>query len=722
MDLNNLLDNLNAAQRQAVCAPMDNVLVLAGAGSGKTRVLVQRIGYLVGAERVSPYGIMALTFTNKAAKEIKTRAGALLDMPISGMWFGTFHSIAHRLLRLHYQARDLSQHFQIIDSADQQRLIKRLIANMALDVEQFPVKEVQWYINHHQEQGVMATEVQDAIGAHQRILLALYHEYQQLCARQSLVDFAMLQVHALLLLKDTPELCQHYRQRFAHVLVDEFQDTNQIQYHFLQLLLGKTGKIFAVGDDDQSIYGWRGAKVENMFNLKRDFAPLTEIKLEQNYRSSGHILNAANALIRHNDTRLGKDLWTDAGNGQLIDVFCAFNEIEEARYVGARIEAWQEQGKARQECAILYRSNAQSRLFEEEMIRRAIPYKVYGGLRFFERAEIKDALAYMRVAHNVQDDASLERIINMPPRGIGERTVDAVRQLAKAHNISLWQAANQLAQTSQGRVRTVLAAFIHLIESLQQKSAGLPLGEHMAVMVKGSGLYNHYKQDKADKGEAKAENLEELIGAAISFEQLDPSEYQDLPIVDAFLAHAVLESGEQQGEKWQDCVQLMTLHSAKGLEFAQVFLVGLEDGLFPHNMSLDEEGRLEEERRLCYVGITRAREQLLLSYAQSRRLYGKTNQHPPSRFLAELPAENLNQLRSTQSGGDFFKAHASARPAKLHDECGGFAIGQSVKHAVFGEGVIQNCEGNGEHARVQVHFDDIGSKWLVLAYANLQSP
>ncbi|EDY86136.1 DNA-dependent ATPase I and helicase II [gamma proteobacterium HTCC5015] len=724
MDVSYLLDGLNDAQREAVCAPPANLLVLAGAGSGKTRVLVHRMAWLIEVEKVSPYGLMAVTFTNKAAAEMRQRCEALLGMPTGGMWVGTFHGISHRLLRQHWQEAGLPEGFQILDSQDQLRLVKRVVRSLELDESRWPPKQAMWFINARKDEGKRPQHIPDDGDPITGQLVQIYSAYEAQCQRLGVVDFAELLLRALELIRDNDELRDHYQRRFRHLMVDEFQDTNTIQYALLRLLAGSTGRVFAVGDDDQSIYGWRGARIENIQDFRQHFADTQLIKLEQNYRSTGHILNAANALIDHNEGRLGKQLWTDSGEGDPIDLYSAFNEIDEARYVGDRIQQWLENGGAREECAILYRSNAQSRVFEEEMMQRGMPYRVYGGLRFFERAEIKDALAYLRLCSHRNDDASLERVINTPTRGIGERTVAHIRDHAQASRCSMWQAAKVLAENGlNARAAGAVNRFIELIDEMAAASTDLELHEKIEHVIHHSGLIEHCAKDKSERGETRQENLQELISAGRSFRMDEREEYQDMAPLDAFLSHAVLESGEAQGEAWEDCVQLMTLHSAKGLEFPLVFLAGLEEGLFPHEMSLQEEGRLEEERRLAYVGITRARQQLVMSYAESRRLYGREQFGLPSRFIGEIPDQHINDVRprakmANPGGGLFDSAPSQTAPGT---DMSGLYIGQPVEHAVFGEGVVVACEGQGSHARVQVNFADEGAKWLVLAYANLQA-
>jgi DNA helicase-2/ATP-dependent DNA helicase PcrA len=721
VDISDLLDELNAAQREAVSAPAGNILVLAGAGSGKTRVLVHRIAWLVRVENVSPYGVMAVTFTNKAAQEMRQRTEVLLGIPVAGMWVGTFHGISHRLLRQHWREANLPQTFQIIDAQDQQRLVKRVLKSLELDETRWPPKQAAWFINSRKEEGIRPQNIPDNGDVVTRQLIRVYTAYEETCKRMGVIDFAELLLRTLELLRDNETLLIHYQQRFQYVLVDEFQDTNSIQYALLRLLAGKNGFVFAVGDDDQSIYGWRGARIENIQYFSRNLPNTQIIRLEQNYRSTGNILKVANHLINNNHGRLGKELWTAGDDGQLIDLYAAYNEMDEARFVAERIQQWVDGGERRDDVAVLYRSNAQSRVFEETFIAMQIPYRVYGGLRFFERAEVKDALAYARLCVNHDDDASLERIINHPPRGIGERTLDTIRATARDRNLSLWQAVSHCLQSEllNNRASAALQGFVQLICGLSEQILGLALYEQIEHIVQGSGLLQHYAAEKGEKGQTRRENLGELVSAARVFEY-EVEESENLTPLDAFLAHAVLESGEAQGDAWEDCVQMMTLHSAKGLEFPLVFLCGLEEGLFPHQMSMEEPGRLEEERRLCYVGITRARRHLVLSYAENRRLYGSEDpdRRHPSRFIEELPVEQLQDLRSR-----VMVSRPVTNPVS-HAATGGSVeginIGQRVSHNKFGEGIVLNYEGHGSHARVQVNFEDAGAKWLVLAYANLQ--
>ncbi len=721
MDVSHILDGLNDAQREAVSAPPGGMLVLAGAGSGKTRVLVNRIAWLIQVVGASPWNILAVTFTNKAAREMKGRIEELLGQPVGGMWVGTFHGLAHRLLRAHWQDAGLPREFQILDSDDQFRLLRRLIREMGLDDAHWPPRQAQWFINAQKDEGLRPKHLDDGGDPYQKQMIRIYQEYQAACDRSGLVDFAELLLRAHELLRDRPDILHHYRERFQHILVDEFQDTNAIQYAWLRLLAGERDNLFVVGDDDQSIYGWRGARVENIRDFQKHFPSAPLLRLEQNYRSTGTILKAANAVIAHNPSRLGKKLWTEGNEGEPILLYAAFNEVDEARFVVERIRQFTEQGRSRGEVAILYRSNAQSRLFEEALIQAAIPYRVYGGLRFFERAEIKDALAYLRLVASPADDAAFERAVNMPPRGIGPRTLDAVRAHARDFGCSLWRAAEELidggAMTT--RAANALGGFLDLIREQAAGRDRLELHELADQVIAASGLPEHFRKSRDGKGQDRVENLEELVNATRQFDY-EPLEEGDgeLDDLSAFLAHAALEAGEAQADPHEPCVQLMTLHSAKGLEFPLVFIAGLEEGLFPHSMSSDDPERLEEERRLCYVGMTRAMEQLCLCYAESRRLHGSETYPLPSRFLREIPAELIREVRARPQ----VSRPVYAPRSDLDEEAGaGFRLGQRVVHPKFGEGVVLNAEGQGGSARVQVNFESGGTKWLVLAYANLQA-
>lgn len=718
MDVTAIIDPLNPAQRQAVSSASPTLLVLAGAGSGKTRVLVHRIAWLIRAEGVLPQRILAVTFTNKAAHEMRARIEALLNIRTRELWVGTFHGLAHRLLRRHCREAGLPDTFQILDADDQHRVVRRLIKTLELDEARWPARQAQWYINAHKEEGRRARHLPEPHDPFERQMWVIYQTYEELCDRSGLVDFAELLLRIVELLRDTPKLLDFYQRKFEHVLVDEFQDTNRIQYAWLRLLSQVRENLFAVGDDDQSIYSWRGARVENLQHFQRDYPSHKLIRLEQNYRSTGHILAAANALITHNQNRLGKRLWTEFETGEAISIYSAFNEQDEAYFVVNRIQSWSRDGHLRCDAAILYRSNAQSRQFEEKLVAMGLPYRVYGGLRFFERAEIKDALAYLRLLANRQDDASFERVINTPVRGIGVKTLDILRSMARAVRCSLWQAMTAVGadDAMPVRVRKPLLQFRQLIEELDRTTAGLPLWEQTQRTVQASGLVEHYRKESSEQAAQRIENLEELTNAARQFE-MEPSLDAELPVLDQFLGHAALESGESQAEPAADCVQLMTLHAAKGLEFKLVFMVGLEEGLFPSLQSLEDTDRLEEERRLCYVGITRTRQKLYLTHAETRRLYGKETYPRPSRFLREIPPEHLDEVRL--KGGAMPSASISQH-AMTATPAQGLNLGQRVRHSKFGEGVILQAEGEGAQARVQVNFAGAGIKWLMLAYAKLE--
>jgi DNA helicase-2/ATP-dependent DNA helicase PcrA len=719
MDVTHIIDGLNDAQREAVTSPIGSSLVLAGAGSGKTRVLVHRIAWMIEVERLSPWNILAVTFTNKAAHEMRHRIEELLGQPMGGMWVGTFHGLAHRLLRTHWQEAGLPQGFQILDSDDQFRLVKRILREMNLDDSKWPPRQVQWFINHNKDEGLRAEHLDHGNDPYQRQMIALYSEYEAACQRAGVVDFAELLLRAHELWRDRPDVLQHYQGRFSAILVDEFQDTNSIQYAWLRLLSGAENKLFVVGDDDQSIYGWRGARVENIQEFQSHYPQTKVIRLEQNYRSTGNILRAANAVIANNPTRLGKELWTADGDGELIQIYGAFNEVDEARFVIDRINETIDAGSNRSAMSVLYRTTAQSRLFEEALIQAGIPYRVYGGLRFFERAEIKDALAYLRLVANRHDDPSFERAVNQPPRGIGAKTVEAIRAHARDFACSLWQASEDLLQSGQmtARASGALRGFVGLIEQAAVSTENLDLAEQVSEVIEVACLRGHFEKSRDGKGQDRIENLDELVNACrqFNFDLADES----LSKLDGFLAHAALEAGDQQADQYEDCVQLMTMHSAKGLEFDTVFIAGVEEGLFPHSMSADDPEKLEEERRLCYVGMTRARQKLTLSYAESRRLHGSETYPKPSRFLREIPNEAIEEVRARPNISRPYTA-ASGHLSSA-EETTGFQLGQRVIHPKFGEGVVLNAEGQGGSARIQVNFSDAGAKWLVIAYANLMA-
>jgi DNA helicase-2/ATP-dependent DNA helicase PcrA len=721
MDVSHLIDSLNERQRDAVSAEAGPLLVLAGAGSGKTRVLTHRVAWVCEVDGLSPYSVLAVTFTNKAAAEMRARVEALLGISAAAMWVGTFHGLAHRMLRLHYEAAGLAQNFQILDSDDQLRMVKRVIRQLDLDEARWPPKQAQWFINHNKDEGLRPANVdagQDPI--HQQ-MLEIYRRYEELCQRAGVVDFAELLLRVLDLIRDNDDIRGHYQRRFQHILVDEFQDTNAIQYAWVRLMAGAETPVFVVGDDDQSIYGWRGARIENIHDFQKHFSNTRVIRLEQNYRSSGTILKAANALISENKSRLGKELWTQSADGEPITYYSAYNEKDEARFVVDRIESWVAEGRSRNEVAVLYRSNAQSRQFEETLVTRGVPYRVYGGLRFFERAEIKDTLAYLRMISSPTADNAFERTVNHPPRGIGQKTIDEIRGHARAQSASLWSASLELVASQQlsARARSALQAYVDLIQRMTAELGELPLGEQIKSSIEISGLQAHFKKDNSEKGQSRIENLQELVGAGKGFEY-DAEVDENLSTLDAFLAHAALEAGEAQGDAWEDCVQLMTMHSVKGLEFPLVFLVGMEEGLFPHQRSSEEPGRMEEERRLCYVGITRAREQLVVTSAEVRRLYGNENYNMLSRFVREIPDELKQEIRPKAQFSRPVMQTPTRREYDLAQEDTGLVVGQRVNHARFGDGVVLNLEGQGSQSRVQVNFEKDGSKWLIASMANLQ--
>ncbi|SMG66726.1 DNA-dependent helicase II [methanotrophic bacterial endosymbiont of Bathymodiolus sp.] len=718
MDVAAIIDSLNDAQREAVSAPSRSLLVLAGAGSGKTRVLVHRIAWLIKVEHISPHNILAVTFTNKAAKEMRTRVEDLLKISARSMWIGTFHGLAHRLLRQHNKEAKLPDTFQVIDSDDQLRLIKRLMKAMNIDDNRWPPKQVVWFINAQKDEGIRAGHIQATDDLCQQQLLVIYRAYEDLCNRSGLVDFAELLLKAHETLRDNAELLAFYRARFKYVHVDEFQDTNTVQYAWLRLLTEGQDNLFVVGDDDQSIYGWRGAKIENMYNFQKHYPNHQLIRLEQNYRSTGNILKASNALIACNEGRMGKELRTDDGDGDLISLYSAFNEQDEAYFVVERIRKWVAEGNLRSDVAILYRSNAQSRQFEEKLMATGTPYRVYGGLRFFDRMEIKNALAYLFLMLHKDNDSAFERIINTPTRGVGAKTLDEIRLLAREKQISLWQAMLELIKAGHftPRAENALKGFVQIINSLGEQTEDRELYEQVKNVIEKSGLIEFHKKEKGDKGEARVENLEELVNAARQFDFNEDNEesYSEL---DLFLAHAALESGDAQDDDFEDCVQLMTLHSAKGLEFPLVFMVGLEEGLFPSQQSVDDIARLEEERRLCYVGMTRAMKLLFITYAESRRLYGKENYPRPSRFLKEIPAEQLQEIRLRANVSKPVATNHKAKAAL--GTSGRYQLGQRVRHQKFGEGVVLQVDGDGAQERVQINFANAGMKWLMLSYAKL---
>ncbi len=709
--MNALLDDLNKEQQAAVSAPPEHMLILAGAGSGKTRVLVHRMAWLAQEEGIGLHQMLAVTFTNKAAREIRHRVETLLNVPSHSLWLGTFHGIAHRLLRMHYQEAGLDEHFQVLDSDDQARLIKRILKDQNLDDKYYAPEKIQHFINQQKEQGLRPHQLKfNPHDLYRRTLQEMYVLYEQTCKKNAVIDFAELLLATYELLQNNESLRLSYQNRFQHVLVDEFQDTNTIQYAWLKQLIGPHNKLLVVGDDDQSIYGWRGAKIENIHKVQKDFPGLM-IRLEQNYRSTQMILNAANSVITNNDSRLGKSLWSEGESGTPIQLYAAFNELDEAQFVMATIQTLLDEGLKADEIAILYRANAQSRVLEEALLQKQIPYRVYGGLRFFDRAEIKNALAYARLVLNHHDDMAFERIINLPARGIGEKTLMQIREDAKQNGRSLWQSLSVLLRDQQLPTRALpnLTQFQALISGLRDSIAELKPSDQLDKILHASALIPYYQAEADEKNQGRVENLRELINAVEEFQHHQEKQGLGLSLTE-FLTHATLESSSDQtlvGE----AIQLMTLHSAKGLEFPVVFLVGMEEELFPGRACQEDPLRLEEERRLCYVGMTRAMKKLYLSYAEYRRLYGESKPHTPSRFLMEIPKNCIESVRAAApiKRFRFDSSPAPLKPKAQHP----WKLGLTVEHAKFGEGLILAVEGEGEQLRLQIKFRDHGSKWIL---------
>jgi len=733
MDVSLILDSLNEQQRNAVASPAEKLLVLAGAGSGKTRVLVHRIAWLLQAEQASPFAVLAVTFTNKAAREMRGRIETLLGQSFNGMWVGTFHGLAHRLLRSHWAEAGLPQDFQILDAEDQFRLIKRINRSLHIDEDKWPARQCQWYINTQKDEGLRAVNIEHFDDNYTKTMLEVYTAYEEACTRGGMIDFGEILLRAHELWLKNPQILEHYQKRFQYILVDEFQDTNSIQYAWLRVLaggnFGRDKQLMVVGDDDQSIYGWRGARIENIQQFNVDFADAEIVRLEQNYRSTSTILKAANGLIANNQGRLGKKLWTEGVEGEHISLYEALNEQDEARFIVDRLQDWFNNGNQRSDAAILYRSNAQSRELEEALLRVGMPYRIYGGHRFYERLEIKNALAYLRLLANRNDDTAIERIINVPTRGIGGRSLDVIRAVAREENVSLWQACAKCVNENLAGSRAVNAilAFLELIDKLQSECEGLELHEKVERVIANSGLIQHHEKEGGEKALTRKENLEELVNAASNFDDValaDEVDVKSPAFLAAFLDQASLDAGDTQADETDDAVQLMTLHSAKGLEFPLVFLAGMEEGLFPHRMSMDKIASLEEERRLCYVGITRAKSKLYLTHAESRRLHGEVNLCRPSRFIKEIPKQLIDEIRlkTTVSRAKVHRRNGMRDSLSSGAEIPQteISLGQRVAHGKFGEGVVLNYEGQGSNARVQVNFDAAGSKWLVLSYAKLE--
>jgi DNA helicase-2/ATP-dependent DNA helicase PcrA len=715
-----IVDGLNEKQQQSVTLSEDtNALILAGAGSGKTRVLTQRIHHLVTSKNRNVDDILAVTFTNKAANEMKERLSDLLRQPIGRMWVGTFHSLAHRLLRTHPIEANLSPTFQILDAQDQFRIVKRLMKENGVDEKKLKIKEVQWFINKNKDNGKLPQDIDVGYDYAKKQKVKVYDLYENFVQANDLVDFAGLLVKSFELLKNNHSLLNHYQNKFHHILVDEFQDTNQIQYQFIKILHNQNNHVFCVGDDDQSIYGWRGAKIENIQKLENDFKPIQVIKLEQNYRSTGNILGASNALIAKNQNRLEKSLWTESGDGDLINVFNARDEREEAQYVVSEIQTQFNQGRNLDECAILYRSNAQSRVFEESLIKHNLNYRIYGGLRFFERAEIKDAMGYVRLIENTSDNIAFERIVNFPTRGIGLSTIEKIRSYSTENHTDLFQSSIAIVGTLPARASNALQAFIHLIESMSDSSKNLKLSEKVDTILLQSGLMSHYANDRTDKAGSKRENLEELVTASTQYVHEEGNEMNE---TQGFIALATLDSSGESNQINQNYVQLMTVHSAKGLEFPVVFLVGLEENLFPIRQRVNQPSNTDEERRLCYVGMTRAMQSLTLSHATRRSLYGETIYSRNSIFLDEIPSSFLNYIKNQSSENTYqgYEKNTNVSKKMVATSDSIYSIGQVVKHAKFGLGTIVNQEGNGDSMRLQINFQKAGTKWLISSYANLE--
>jgi DNA helicase-2/ATP-dependent DNA helicase PcrA len=755
--MQNLLDNLNPEQLAAVTLPAQPALILAGAGSGKTRVLTTRIAWLIQTGQVSPGGLLAVTFTNKAAKEMMTRLSAMLPINTRGMWIGTFHGLCNRLLRAHYRDAGLPQTFQILDTQDQLSALKRLLKAMNIDDEKYPPRNLMYFINSAKDQGLRAGQV-EASDDYSRKFAELYQLYDDQCQREGVVDFAELLLRTYELLSRNQPLREHYQARFKHILVDEFQDTNDLQYKWLKLMAGQQGAVFAVGDDDQSIYAFRGANVGNMVAFEREFRVENLIKLEQNYRSYGHILDAANTLIAHNSRRLGKNLRTDAGHGEPVRIYEASNDLQEAQWIIEEAKSLIDEGAARSEIAVLYRSNAQSRVIEHALFSAGIPYKVYGGQRFFERAEIKHAIAYLQLMDNPHNDSAFLRVVNFPTRGIGLRSLEQLQDAARQYGLSLYAAVPYVT----GKAGSSLGAFVKLIEGARFEAQHLPLPEMVQVVLDASTLIAHYRNEK--EGADRVENLEQLVNAATLFVSeegfgLDAPAFlgpkaeaiaglalaadgvevlnADAPLpavmspLSAFLSHASLEAGDNQAQAGQDALQLMTVHSAKGLEFDAVFITGMEEGLFPHENSAQEQGGVEEERRLMYVAITRARKRLYMCFSQTRMLHGQTRYNMKSRFFDELPEHTLKWLspkvqhhwfgnQQKSAWDDVPESGANKIAQNFGKKDVGWRIGETVSHQKFGEGVIVNIEGSGGNARAHINFGRHGMKLLDLTIAKLE--
>ncbi len=721
MDVTHILENLNDQQREAVTSEQQNIMVLAGAGSGKTRVLVHKVAWQIEAQQFSPSSIMAVTFTNKAANEMRSRIEELLEHPSPEIWCGTFHSLSHRILRKFHKEANLAPGFTILDSDDQLRIVKRLSKEMNLDDAKFPPRQSQWMINNWKDDGKRSKDVKDKGNFYTQTVKDLYIKYEQACAHDNLVDFAELILLSYEIIVRNSSIRDYFFKRFDSILIDEFQDTNTIQYKWLQAITAPKAKVTAVGDDDQSIYGWRGAKVENVKAFSKDFKDVHIIKLEQNYRSTNKILSAANTVIQNNSDRLGKNLWTESLEGDNLTLYAAFNEQEEARFIASSSKDWMDGGGCYEDIAILYRSNAQSRALEEAFLRASIPYRIYGGLRFYDRLEIKNAVSYLRVIFNNSDNPAFERSISNPTRGVGAKTLEKIRTKSTEDNLSYLKAAATLIDEGQvkGKGATGIKAYLDFILETAQSLDSLNLSEIVENINTDSGLYNFHKKEPGEKGKTRTENLDELVSAAKDFELSFDADHNKQEIVEQFLDNISLDAGDRQADAHEDAVQLMTLHSAKGLEFKLVFLTGMEESLFPHGRSMESPAQLEEERRLCYVGITRAMQKLYLTYAESRRLHGTDIFNPPSRFLKEIPAELIDEIRPrAQTTAPYARKRSSSFNDTTSDI--GFSLGDKVSHPSFGDGIVLNYEGVGESASIQINFEAVGTKWLMLSFAKLK--
>ena len=722
MDVSHILDKLNEDQRNAVTSDKQHLLVLAGAGSGKTRVLVHKIAWQVEAIGINSSAIMAVTFTNKAANEMRSRIESLLKTPILDSWVGTFHGLSHKLLKRFHKEAGLSSGFTIIDSDDQLRIIKRISKEIGLDEATWPARQSQWQINNWKDDGLRSNDIKVNGDFYTETVNKIYKEYEDISQRDHLVDFGELLLKSYETLVNSKAVKTFFQTRFKSVLIDEFQDTNTIQYKWLQEIASKKTNITAVGDDDQSIYGWRGAKVEHVNSFTEDFKDTEVIRLEQNYRSTNVILNAANALIGNNKERLGKNLWTEKVDGEQIILYQAFNEQDEARFIADILKDWMNKGGAYSETAILYRSNAQSRAIEEALLRVSIPYRIYGGLRFYERLEIKNAIAYLKIIFNNSDNPSFERSISNPTRGVGEKTLAKIRNTAKQYNISYIKASAKLVDEGSisGRGGAGLKDYLEFVAGCDLFIQENLLSELMELIIKETGLYAYHAKEPGEKGKTRTENLEELITATKNFEQSVTEKKTNKEIAESYLDIISLDSGDRQASEHDDAAQLMTMHSAKGLEFKLVLLTGLEESLFPHGRSMESVSQLEEERRLCYVAITRAMEKLYITHAESRRLHGTDTFNPPSRFLREIPKDLIDEIRPrAQTNIPYNRKDFEEIKNEFEEEIG-ISLGQKVQHNKFGEGIVLNYEGSGDSARVQVNFDNSGTKWLVMAYANLK--